>query len=104
MEPPAIYYDYWQETEGCSHLIGDYYNVRWYIVPGASFATPNTNHAAGYWMPNNNIIYIAEYYVYYPRVVRHEMLHSLLNEGGHYQREWRMCYDIITLGTINIGR
>jgi len=81
MEAPAIYREWWAKTEACSGLSGDFDRVEWLMVPGESFDC-KSGQCVGHWHPGHQI-YIAEPYLENEMVVRHEMLHDLLNGGGH---------------------
>lgn len=81
MEPPAIYREWWARTEACSGLSGDFDRVEWLVVRGESFEC-RSGQCVGHWQPSHHI-YIAESWVENEMVVRHEMLHDLLNGGGH---------------------
>jgi hypothetical protein len=80
MEVPAVYREWWSRTEACSGLRGDFERVEWLMVPGYSFAC-SSGQCAGHWRGDQ--IYIAEAWQENEMVVRHEMLHALINGGGH---------------------
>ncbi|HYC34070.1 MAG TPA: hypothetical protein VEB59_17390 [Gemmatimonadales bacterium] len=81
MDAPEIYREWWAKTEACSGLSGDYDRVEWQVVAGDSFDC-KSGQCVGHWQPSHQI-WIAEPYVNNEMVVRHEMLHDLLNGGGH---------------------
>jgi hypothetical protein len=81
MAPPPVYRDWWAKTEACSGLRGDFDRVEWSVVPGSSFPC-SSGKCAGHWEPGHRI-YLAESWTTNEMVVRHEMLHDLLNRGGH---------------------
>lgn len=81
IEPPAIYRTWWARTEQCSGRSGSMARVQWFLVPGHAFQCP-TGTCAGRWEDNHSI-YIAEDWLEHEMVVRHEMLHELLNAPGH---------------------
>lgn len=81
MTPPAVYREWWAKTEACSGLSGDFDRVRWSAVAGHSFAC-GSGQCAGHWEPGHRI-YIAGDWATNEMVVRHEMLHDLLNRSGH---------------------
>ena len=98
--PPKEYRLWFGETEQCSglHRPPHYFDVLWfYKVPGPSnFVTSDGKNADGQWMAPHNI-YIAEYVLNDERVVKHEILHDLIANGGgngnpsHDRVEWRKC-------------
>jgi hypothetical protein len=55
--------------------------VEWYVIPGDVFATPE-GPRWGWWEPPHTI-YIAAAHWLDERLVEHEMLHDLLQTGGH---------------------
>jgi hypothetical protein len=81
MDPPAVYREWWARTEACSGLSGDFDRVRWQVVPGYSFSCAS-GACAGHWEPGHEI-FIAADWTQSEMVVRHEMLHDLLNRSGH---------------------
>jgi hypothetical protein len=81
LEPPAPYRLWWDLTQQCSGLTGEFSQVRWYVLPGAG-ELPSGHH--GYWYGAGNRIVLAEAHVLAGGLVRHEMLHALLRgEGAH---------------------
>ncbi len=81
MAPPAVYREWWGKTEACSGLTGDFGRVRWSVVVGPSFPCAS-GRCAGHWEPGHRI-YLAEGWAMNEMVVRHEMLHDLLDRSGH---------------------
>lgn len=83
-DPPPIYKQWWVVTEECSGISGDYQRVQWYMV--SARATSNQGDIGGtlvvglvWWVPPHQI-YIAEPWVLRESVVRHVMLHDLLQD------------------------
>jgi hypothetical protein len=81
MEAPALYREWWEKTEACSGLRGDFERIEWLVVPGYSFEC-SSGQCAGHWRSGHQI-YLAEEWMMNEMVVRHEMLHDLMNGGGH---------------------
>ncbi len=79
--PPATYETWWQRTQECSGRTGDFSAVKWFVVRGKTFECPSGTCVAR-WEPGQRI-YIASDYVNHELVVRHEMLHALLDRPGH---------------------
>ena len=95
-EPPDIYASWWQLTERCSGKEGDFGGVHWYVVPGASTFNLEGQAVAGAWYQAGNRIVIAADYTQDGSLVRHEMLHALLQQGGHPRSEFLgSCGDIV---------
>ena len=86
---------YWQETENCSGLHGRLNAINWFMIPGRYFIDDRGNKAVGLWRSDGNI-YIAEPYIDAPHVIRHEMLHALINHPGHGGLIWDACYNLVS--------
>ena len=89
-EPPASYSAWWREVEDCSARNGRLSGVSFYRVlatPGRDsldYLDPESGrYLNGEWVPRSNSIYLAAGQVTNPGVVRHEMLHALLQETRH---------------------
>lgn len=85
MVAEARYRDWFGQTEACSGLEGAFQTISWYVVPGAeTFETPE-GPKVGMWEKSGTTtrIIIAGRYVGHEMVVRHEMLHHLLDREGH---------------------
>lgn len=86
-EAPEVYAWWWSATEACSGLRGSLRSVSWYVVPGAqSIPSADGRPVAGMWYRQSNRIVLAEEARYFGDLVRHEMLHALL-QGGDHPRE-----------------
>ncbi|MEO8140151.1 MAG: hypothetical protein ABI742_10920 [Gemmatimonadota bacterium] len=83
--PPVEYQTWWSETEACSGLSGNLDAVEWYIVPDAATFETDGGRKVGLWSHSNQgvRIILAGDYVDNELVVRHEMLHALLDREGH---------------------
>lgn len=79
--PPPEYRAWFEATQACSGHAGDFAKIEWYSVPGKEFACPS-GQCVGRWEPDHKI-YIAEHWIKHEMVVRHEMLHHLLDREGH---------------------
>lgn len=76
----------WHEkTEACSGLAGTFSTIKFYVVPGVETFPTSTGPKVGEWTSDGatNRIVIAGNYQEYEMVVRHELLHSLLQREGH---------------------
>ena len=82
---PEVYRDWQLRTEGCSGLVGDYPSLQFYVVPGVDTFPTEAGPKVGLWRRESGInrIVIAGNYAANEMVVRHEMLHALLQREGH---------------------
>jgi hypothetical protein len=80
-EPPAVYQEWWEKTEACSGLSGEFERVEWMIVPGRSFRC-SAGDCVGHWDPGHKI-FLASEWAGHEMVVRREMLHDLMRRSGH---------------------
>ncbi|HJQ21499.1 MAG TPA: hypothetical protein VJ867_14210 [Gemmatimonadaceae bacterium] len=85
--PPIVYARWWKMTEECSGRTARLADLKWYRTPGA-VVTLHGKQVAGYWASNGNFIVVAEDYMKFGRVVRHEMLHALVRQGGHPREDF----------------
>ncbi len=82
---PPQYLQWWTKTEACAGRLGRLDGIAWYVVPDATaFMTPK-GEEVGNWSRGSDgtRIVIADAYVGDELVVRHEMLHALLDRGDH---------------------
>ena len=85
MAAPAEYATWYARTEACSRLQGAAEAIEWYVVPGVATFETSIGEKVGLWERVGNVsrITIAGDYVGNEMVVRHEMLHDLLERTGH---------------------
>ena len=82
--PAAVYREWWALTEACSGLQGDFTRITWFRVPGAeSIPRDDGTLVNGYWEGVSNRIVLAGNSERFGDLVRHEMLHALLQSGRH---------------------
>jgi hypothetical protein len=83
--PEPIYLTWWMQMETCSGLSADFTGVGWYVVPGEDpFIAPALGRTVlGYWQRAGNRIVLLEFVPSRTALVRHEMLHALLQRGDH---------------------
>ncbi len=81
IEPPAKFRTWFAKTEACSGLSGEFQRIRWFVVDGAGFDCPG-GKCVGRWNDDHRI-FIAGDYLDNELVVRHEMLHDLIDHPGH---------------------
>ncbi len=84
-EAPPVYQTWWSRTEACAGLAGALQEVRWYTVPNSRVFPTAAGPEVGRWSRGGNgiEIVIAGAYLDDEMVVRHEMLHALLDQSGH---------------------
>ena len=85
MDPPAHFNEWWVRTEQCSGLVGSMDPIHWYVMPNVSSFQTDIGEKVGLWIktPSHVAIVLAETYADHELVVRHEMLHQLLQRAGH---------------------
>jgi len=85
--PTGLLYSVWyHDVAQCAQLpeLG-YYDIEWYVIPDVLSFKTSIGEKVGLWERNGKYsrITIAGAYAYDEMVVKHEMLHHLLNVGGH---------------------
>ena len=81
LDPPAIYREWWDKTQACSGLTGNFDRLTWSVIEGSSFSC-SSGQCAGHWSRDHHI-YLAGDWAMDEMVVRHEMLHELIGRPGH---------------------
>jgi hypothetical protein len=83
--PPPEFEAWWAKTEACSGRAAEPRGIVWYVVPDASGFASSQGQDVGFWSRGTNgaRIIIAGTYMGNEMVVRHEMLHALLDRGDH---------------------
>lgn len=79
--PPPHFAWWWHLVEQCAGRSGSFTSIQWYLHPGV--IRVGGGNYAGYWWGDGNRIVLESGIEYYGGIVRHEMLHALLREGGH---------------------
>jgi hypothetical protein len=82
---PATYRTWFERTEACSDLRGRFEQIHWYVVPEVETFATAAGPKVGMWEKSAGTarIIVAGRYVDHEMVVRHEMLHHLLDREGH---------------------
>ena len=79
-----LYSEWWSKTEACSGRKADMSQVRFYAVDAPDGAIGlNGTLAHGWWVRQGNRIYLPASALGEEWLVRHEMLHALLQRGSH---------------------
>jgi hypothetical protein len=91
-EPPTLYQAWWGEIEACSRRSGDFQRIDWLKVEaGADGTFPcGPRECAGAW-ERPHAIYIAGSYVGAEQLVKHEMIHDLVQSGSHLDPAFFDC-------------
>ncbi len=93
---PAQYRAWWALTEACSGLRGDFSAVTWYVVPNADSFSLEGETVNGAWSSDGNRIVLGASVTTDGSLVRHEMLHALLQSGKHPRKQFLAdCGDIV---------
>jgi hypothetical protein len=96
LTPPARYAAWWQLTEACSGVTGNLAAVDWYVVPNTNEFTLEGEGVNGAWYQDGNRIALGDSEIFDGSLVRHEMLHALLQSGNHPRNEFLgNCGDIV---------
>lgn len=95
-DPPSVFARWWSMTEACSGHSGDLRVVQWYRVPGMGFLHEG-QEVSGFWGSRPNRIVLADEVIDEGSVVRHEMLHALLQKTGHPRSQFLgACASVVT--------
>jgi hypothetical protein len=81
--PPPVYSTWWQMTEACSAITGSLASVTWYQTSQVVHDTHSGDVIAGYYLRGSNRIVLTTSVMTNGGIVRHEMLHALLQRAGH---------------------
>src|SRR6266849_6164739 len=81
--PPAVYSTWWNMTQACSGLTGSLGAVTWYKTSQVLHDVGTGDVIIGYWTAGSNRIVMLGSAMLDGGAVRHEMLHSLIAQGGH---------------------
>ena len=78
---------WFSRTEACSGVAGQFQQIQWFVVPGVAAFETAEGPKVGMWEKSGSVarIIIAGRYLDHEMVVRHEMLHHLLDREGHPQ-------------------
>jgi len=88
-EPPPEYVTYWRSVEDCVGKTGNFDRLRFYVSD--SLPCPDYRWGCrGYWVEPHDIYLVRSVSMQSP-IVRHEMIHDLLQGGGHPSRFFPRC-------------
>ena len=96
--PPAYYQTWWQVVEECAGKRTPFDAISWFSV-GAGQLVVRGGNAAGAWFVDGNRIVMVHGWQSLGNVVRHEMLHAIIRDGGHTKEYFhRKCADVVACG------
>lgn len=102
--PPPQYRVWWEVVESCSRRTAPFDAVRWYRVPVGEGLTVRGESAAGAWFVQENSIAIGDGWRASGSLVRHEILHAILQTGSHPEKYFRdACGDEVLCGRDCLG-
>jgi hypothetical protein len=89
-----LYAEWWAKTEACAGRKRDMATVTFYAVDASDGRIKlNQTVAHAWWVRNGNRIYLPANALGEEWLVRHEMLHALLQRGSHPARQFvRACH------------
>ena len=87
VSPRPEFAAWFARTEACAGLSGQFQQIQWFVVPGAETFETAEGPKVGMWEKSGSVarIIVAGRYLDHEMVVRHEMLHHLLDREGHPQ-------------------
>ncbi len=84
-----LYAEWWRKTEECSGRSADMAEVKFFAVDAPNGAIGlNGTIAHGWWVRQGNRIYLPANALGEEWLVRHEMLHALLQRGTHPSKKF----------------
>ena len=83
IDAPADYGVWWSATEQCAGRTAAMSRVQWFTMPGRTSFMYGDGQYDGYWWNDVHWILLAGDKVQNGMIVRHEMLHDLLQTGEH---------------------
>jgi hypothetical protein len=93
---PEQYRAWWALTEACSGLHGSFRSIAWYVTPHTDTFRLEGETVNGAWYGDPNRIVLGDLELGDGSLVRHEMLHALLQSGTHPRDQFLAnCGDIV---------
>ena len=88
LDPPPMYSDWWADLASCSGRSGDMTRIEWWQ---ATSITVNKQIVLGQWERPHRIT-LVDFYVENEDIVKHEMVHDLLDgDPDHRDGAWDRC-------------
>ena len=95
--PPPEYRVWWEVLEGCSGHRARFDDIRWFKAPFGDIR-PDGKLAYGVWFARSNRIAVISNWES-NALVRHEMLHAILQDGSHPDEFFKQrCGDLVLCG------
>ena len=95
-----LYQGWWAKTEACSGVTADMSQVTFYAVDSPTGAISlGTEAAHGWWVREGNRVYLPANALGEEWLVRHEMLHALLQRGSHPSEHFAKACHLASLKT-----
>ena len=96
-KPPPEFAVWWRVTEACSGLQRDYSRVSWFVVPDSQLIVRGESYDGYSWQGADPRIVLTQSMLRNAgELVRHEMLHIIVGQGGHSKDYFRVrCGDLV---------
>jgi hypothetical protein len=91
-DAPALYREWWTQVEACANRTAAFDRVEWQRVTDGADGTFACGRArcSGAWAPPHTI-YLAESHVWSEPLVKHEMVHDLIQSPNHFDQAFYSC-------------
>jgi hypothetical protein len=89
LDPPSIYLEWWDEVERCTGVEARFDRINWFETDEIIDRDLGSSHP-GVWQPPHSI-FIAHRHLYGRSIVKHEMIHDLLQTGDHSDPLFDRC-------------
>lgn len=95
--PPAVYKTWWEMTKSCAGLSLPFEDIQWFVIPESNHFIFGGDAAGGAWFRDRKAIVLVSDGILEGQLVRHEMLHALLQDGGHPRAEFlNLCAGVVS--------
>lgn len=94
VQPVAKYTDWFHEVEECTGKVGGMWRIHWYVMPDTHFSCGPTIWAIGCYIKTrggDHEIFIASDRLDDSEVIKHELIHFLIQKPGHPEPPFEMC-------------
>jgi len=91
-DAPALYREWWSQVESCARRTGAFDRVDWQQVaddPDGTFPC-GRRRCSGAWKAPHTI-YVAESHMWSQPLVKHEMVHDLIQSPNHLDQAFYSC-------------
>ena len=95
-DPPAGARRYWREVTACTQVRPrrgrGFESIQWHRVSGRQFQRPDTGRQViGLWLRPGNAVVLAGDWWDDERLIKHELMHVLLQSGSHESRHYTVA-------------